>query len=126
MVLTRCTRAQAHAILYLLSIALLSLIGLAMIYQHLWAGLIGLILLVCLQNLRRPIFVSQFGRVMDKKQRATTLSVESQARTWMVALLAPLSGWVADHYALYWVYLGMALLLCCGLAFYLLRAPSEA
>jgi len=66
------------------------------------AAALGFVALACLQNIRRPIFVAQLERVMDRAQRATTLSIESQARSLSVAACVPLSGWVADHYGLAW------------------------
>lgn len=63
-------------------------------------GIVGFIALAILQNLRRPIFVSHLNELMDKAQRATTLSVESQARTWTMALLSPVVGYVADRFGL--------------------------
>jgi len=67
-----------------------------------WIGLVvtGFVLLATLQNVRRPVFVSLLNRSIDKPQRATTLSIESQARSWSFAVLAPTTGWVADHYGL--------------------------
>ena len=59
-------------------------------------GAAGFLALAVLQNVRRPMFVSLFARVMDKPQRAATLSLESQGRSFAVAILAPLTGWIAD------------------------------
>ena len=77
----------------------------------------GFVLLALLQNARRPVFVSFLNRLMDRTQRATTLSIESQGRSIAVALLAPLSGWVGDRWgldAVFWLL--AALLLAAGLA----------
>jgi MFS family permease len=63
-------------------------------------GIVGFIAMAMLQNLRRPIFVARLNELMDKPQRATTLSVESQARSWTVALFSPLVGYVADRFGL--------------------------
>ena len=71
--------------------------------------------LAVLQNARRPIFISQFNRVMDRPQRATTLSIESQARTWGVAVLAPLTGYVVDQYGLAWAFVTITAILVAGL-----------
>jgi len=69
-------------------------------------GLLLLVVLNVLQNIRRPIFVHAFNKVMDKPQRATTLSIESQARAFVLALSLPLTGWIADVFGLqivFWV-----------------------
>jgi len=75
------------------------------------AGILGFLVLAILQNLRRPIFVSRFNEVMDKPQRAATLSVESQARSLAFAILAPATGWVADAHGLAGVFLVLGVLL---------------
>ena len=69
------------------------------------------LLLQTAQNARRPIFVSLFNDVMDKPQRATTLSIESQVRGGAVALLAPATGYIADSFGLPWAFLAISFLL---------------
>jgi len=64
------------------------------------AGLVLLVLLTVLQNARRPIFVSAFNQVMHKPQRATTLSLENQARSLSNAVWLPVAGWAADRWGL--------------------------
>jgi MFS family permease len=60
------------------------------------AGLAVLVLLTMLQNARRPFFVSTFNKLMDPPQRATTLSIESQSRSLLAAILLPVTGAAAD------------------------------
>ncbi len=79
-------------------------IGAASHAALLWPGIALLIAMTMLQNLRRPIFVSAFNEVMDKPQRATSLSLESLARTVTVAGLLPITGWFADSYGLWSVF----------------------
>lgn len=73
-------------------------------------AIVSFVLLAVLQNVRRPIFLSLLNQFMDKPQRATTLSIESQARSWTFAILAPVTGLVADHFGL-----SAALILIAGL-----------
>ncbi|MEZ5063328.1 MAG: MFS transporter [bacterium] len=68
----------------------------------------GFIVLSLLQNARRPVFVATLNRLMDGAQRATTLSVESQGRSAALAVLAPLTGWIADRAGLDAVFLLLA------------------
>ncbi len=73
-------------------------VGLAVFVWRGWmtAGLVLLVALTVLQNLRRPVFLNAFNLVMDGPQRATTLSIESQARSLVTAVMMPLAGWLID------------------------------
>jgi len=86
----------AYGLCFLLSIAVcICVLGGSMLL-----GLAIFIILTMLQNVRRPIFLSMFNQFMDKPQRATTLSIESQSRSLLIAALLPISGWAADRYGL--------------------------
>ena len=50
-------------------------------------------------NIWKPIFVSRFYDLANKKTAATTLSISNQSKTLSVAVLAPLQGWVVDKIA---------------------------
>jgi hypothetical protein len=83
-------------------LALLFSVGVGVCYHLGWmlAGLAVLVLLTILQNARRPCFVSVFNRLMDPPQRATSLSIESQARSLLAAVLLPVTGLAADSLGL--------------------------
>lgn len=53
-----------------------------------------------LKDTRRPVFVDTVGDIMKKKERVTTLSIESQFRALFVAVFAPLFGLVADRFSI--------------------------
>ena len=80
----------------------------------LWPSLVALLGLAAVQNLRRPIFVSTADDVMDPDYRATSLSIESQARSAVYALTAIVTGALADAFGLAGAFALMAVLL--GLA----------
>jgi MFS family permease len=80
----------------------------------LWPGVLAAITLWLLQNARRPVFVAAFGDYMDKPQRATSLSVESLARTVTLSLLLPLCGLLADRVGLWAAFALVATLLLLG------------
>jgi len=54
------------------------------------------VLLAVFQNLWRPILVSRVASYADSAQTATVLSIESQAKSLFVAIVAPLLGWSVD------------------------------
>ncbi|MFQ5734289.1 MAG: MFS transporter, partial [Planctomycetaceae bacterium] len=93
-------------------------LGVALCSLDLRKGLVpGLLLLVgltILQNLRRPMFVSAFNEVMESSRRATALSLESVARAVTVAALLPLFGLAADAFGLTSVWILSAGILLVG------------
>jgi MFS family permease len=106
---------RANGVLTLLAMLASGVLALCLFRGWLVAGVIGFIALTGLQNARRPIFVALFNDVMDKPQRATTLSIESQARSWAVALLAPVTGYLADSFGLPWAFVAVTCLLAAAL-----------
>ncbi|MCB9536129.1 MAG: MFS transporter [Myxococcales bacterium] len=74
-------------------------------------ALVCFLAFAALQNARRPIFVSALDDVMDPAYRATTLSIESQARSWAYAGSAVVMGALADAGGLVAAFAGMAALL---------------
>jgi MFS family permease len=78
---------------------------------HAWLGLVFMLGLGALQNTRRPIFLTAMDDVMDPHYRATTLSVESQGRSWVYAGTSVGSGWIADTLGLTVAFALMAVLL---------------
>lgn len=53
-----------------------------------------------LKDGRRPLAVDVFGDRMPKTERATVLSVESQARSLFMIVLAPVFGYIADVFGI--------------------------
>ena len=49
-------------------------------------------------NMRRPISIDFLGDIMSKDQRATILSVEALLKSILVAIFAPLFGYIAEVY----------------------------
>jgi MFS family permease len=70
--------------------------------------------LAALQNARRPVFVAAMDERMDPAFRATILSAESQARSWIYALSALGVGLLTDLGGLPAAFLGMAALMAAG------------
>lgn len=64
-----------------------------------------------LKDIRKPIFVDVCDDYMEKHQRATVLSVESQLKAIITIVLAPLVGLVADNFGVGLVMLILGLLM---------------
>ncbi len=53
-----------------------------------------------LRDSRKPVFVDAIGDLMDKKERVTTLSIDSQIKALFVIIFAPLLGFIADRFSI--------------------------
>lgn len=106
---------RALHLVYVLATLCCAVLAAGLFMGWLALGIAVFFALAVLQNARRPIFISQFNRVMDRPQRTTTLSIESQARTWGIAMLAPLTGYIVDRYGLAWVFVTITAIFVAGL-----------
>lgn len=61
--------------------------------------IIGFALIIIIENLRKPIGVSLISDISEDKAMATTLSITSQAKSVLAAIMAPLLGYFADLYS---------------------------
>ena len=58
--------------------------------------IVAFVLLAVFQNFWRPILIGRVASHADSTQTATVLSIESQANSLFVAVVAPLLGWSID------------------------------
>ena len=86
-----------HLFMDLLGIALL-LLALFVKLDAIYVIIVLYFIVYILKDARRPLFVDTIGDLMQKKQRVTTLSIESQFRALFVAVFAPLFGFIADTF----------------------------
>ena len=89
----------------------ISLLLLVVFIDSIWMIMIVFILLYMMMNARRPIMVEVIGDVTDPQYRATVLSIESQATSIWIAIIAPLVGLVAD-YSIEWMLVSVAIVMC--------------
>ena len=89
-------------------------VGVCAYWEFLIPGVLLLVGVTVLQNLRRPIFVSAFNEVIDKPQRATSLSLESLARSVLVAATLPVVGQIADAFGLWSAFAAICAVLAAG------------
>ncbi len=73
-----------------------TLVGLGTFAEILIFPIIGFVALSLLLNIWKPVFVSRFYDLADKKTAATTLSISNQSKTFAVVITAPLLGWTVD------------------------------
>ena len=85
---------------YLTGAALLAVAGIAI-----GAGIPGMVilfflLLFLLQNARRPVNITYISEKISHRSMASGLSAESQIKTLLMAILAPLIGFLADRFGI--------------------------
>ena len=82
---------------FLLGMGVLAIAGVASWLKLYGLATLAFLILFFLQNARRPILVGYIADLVDHRTLATSLSVEAQFRTLLVAGAAPLIGWIADR-----------------------------
>jgi hypothetical protein len=106
---------KANAVIYSGACGVMGIAVLSLWMNWAWPGLIAMIFLAGLQNLRRPLFVVGLDKFMHEQWRATTLSIESLGRCILYSISVSLGGYLAQWDALRSVYLLLAVLTCIGL-----------
>ncbi len=78
----------------------ISLIILGMLINQLIAVLIVFLLLYIYLNIRKPLMIEKIGDSVDSDKRASVLSIESQFTSLLIALIAPILGYIADSHSI--------------------------
>ncbi len=101
----------SHRKFIYLSFAFMGMIILAISFSLENIALVAIlfILLNVLNNLRKPIYISVLDEYMDKKTRATVISVEYQITAIIILVFAPFFGYIADHTGLFTALFGTGL-----------------
>jgi len=98
--------------IYLVGMGLLAATGVAGWIGWEAGAIAAYLLLYAVQNVRRPMIVGYVSEHIDHRMMATGLSVETQLRTVMTAILAPMAGLLADRLGV-----GVAILVIGSLGF---------
>lgn len=104
-------REKALNVTYLAFALVMAVVGVCVGTPVAILGIIIFIGLYLLENIRRPMTVGFLGDIVKARAMATGLSLESQMKTLMVAVLAPLFGLVADSFGLTAALLALAILI---------------
>ena len=83
--------------------------------------IIGFIAIMIIENLRKPIGIGLIADISKDESMATTLSVTSQAKSIIAAIIAPAIGWIADVYDPGTGIAVVSIIVLLGLPFYWLR-----
>ena len=95
---------------YLVSILVVVAVGVTMRYNASLAAVVLFIGFYVLQNLRRPMTVGYVSEKIKGTVMATGLSTESQLKTVVVAIAAPIFGALVDNIGLGWAMCALAAL----------------
>ena len=100
----------------LLALCMISLFFIIRLDYYLLIIILYLVLYL-LRDMRKPIFVEVCDDYMEKHQRATVLSVESQLRALFTVILAPVIGSIADQFGVSYVMLSIGIILLISFVF---------
>ena len=84
-------------------------------------SIVFFIFIIIVENLRKPIGVSNVSNLFDRKIYATALSVDSQIKTIVAALSAIFIGFFADKYGIGIALIIISVVLLIGFPLYFVR-----
>ncbi len=87
-------------LLMMISAVIVFISGVSVRYKIYSVSIIAFVIYFLIQNIWRPIIVSQYDNYTNSENQATILSIESQAKNSSVFFLAPIAGFFADNFGL--------------------------
>ena len=103
--------AKALELLIFLAVIVLMAASMGSMQKMYVLPITGFIVYYILQNIWRPILVSQYDSHTQSHEQATILSIESQAKSTGVFLFAPVAGYIADTFDIATALAAMSLVL---------------
>ena len=67
-------------------------------YHLYFFAAVGFLIVMIIENLRKPIGIAYIADKTDKHVMASVLSVQSQAKSLFAAIIAPVAGFFADRF----------------------------
>lgn len=86
------------------------IIALTIYFRWPVASIATFFILYILKDARRPVFVDLSSDYMNKSERTTVLSIESQIRSIVIIVIAPMFGYLSDVFGLYISFLAFGIL----------------
>jgi MFS family permease len=115
------SRQRLLNIMYLALIVLL--IALSFTIKSPYLVILLFLLIYLIRDSRKPIFIDIIDDNMDKTERATIFSINSQIKSGFTIILAPLMGFVADKYGLAYSLITLSFILL--ITYFLTRIKSS-
>ncbi len=91
---------KAMNVTFVIGILVIIFAGATYHFQIYKIAIILFIILYLLQNLRRPLAMSYLSEIVPTEYTATGLSIESQLKTILVTIFAPILGFLADKFGI--------------------------
>ncbi len=91
---------KAMNVTFVIGILVIIFAGATYHFQIYKIAIILFIILYLLQNLRRPLAMSYLSEIIPTEYTATGLSIESQLKTILVTIFAPILGFLADKFGI--------------------------
>ncbi len=91
---------KAMNITFIFGIIIIAFAGISYEFKIYPIAIIIFIFLYLLQNLRRPLAMSYLSEIIPTEYTATGLSIESQLKTILVTVFAPILGFFADKFGI--------------------------
>lgn len=107
-------------------ILLLVVLSGAAAYNIVYALIPVFLIMYCLQNLRKPVFVDKIDDYVAKCDRATILSVCSGLKSMTVIILSPLLGYFADTFGIQYALYSVAVVMLVSLPFSLIVKDNKS
>ena len=87
---------RSARLLWWMNLAVFALMAVGILTSLAALVIVAFVLLAVFQNFWRPILIGRIASHADSTQTATVLSIESQAKSLFVAVVAPVLGWSID------------------------------
>ncbi len=104
----KTTNKAIHAILVFTTL-LLVVSALAYKFQLYAISIFTFVLLFAIENIMRPITTAAYDDFADSHEQATMLSIESQAHSIGIAIMAPITGYLTDSFGAHAAFLFCAI-----------------
>ncbi|WP_240840663.1 MFS transporter [Acidaminobacter sp. JC074] len=85
---------------YLALIICFFIMAISIKFQWTLLIILAFIILRLSRDMRKPIFVDHCDHFMDKSERATVLSIDSQLKAFIIIILSPALGFIAENYGM--------------------------
>jgi len=101
-------------------------VGLFFEYGFYVISVLGFVVLLIIENLRKPIGIALLAEQTHDKAMASVLSIQSQIKSVFAAIIAPMLGFFADVFSPGISIFIVSLLLISIFAFYKIKSPGES
>ncbi len=114
------SRDRSIDILFTVFVIMLLVLGLFRSFELFLPIILIFVLMYMLINIRRPMLIGYIVDRTDRTQRASVLSIESQLKSFMIMVFAPILGFLAENLGVEYVFYGGAGLLIISMPFLIL------